>query len=176
MAFAYYARLGAGQKKIYDRSAAVLTVPLPAPGKFSAAARALQTALPADDRAGVERATAAILGEVHRQLGVRAARVEVLAVRPHNTRGELHGLYTRAPNATAVIQLWMRTAKLRRPAAFKTFLRTALHESGHHLDYEHFKFADSFHTEGFFARAEHLFKQILGAMESAAAPPLPLTP
>ena len=173
MAFAYYARLSAGQKKIYDRSAALTAVPLPAPAAFVAPAAALRAALPLDDRAGVERATAAILDEVHRQLRVSRARVEVLAVRPHNTRGELHGLYTRAPRETAVIQLWMRTAKLRRPAAFKTFLRTALHESGHHLDYELFKFADSFHTEGFFARAEHLFKQILAALDpSEAALPL----
>lgn len=47
------------------------------------------------------------------------------------------------------MKLWMRTAKRRQVVAFKTFLRTLLHEVCHHLDYECLKLKDSFHTEGF---------------------------
>jgi hypothetical protein len=55
----------------------------------------------------------------------------------------------------------MRTAHHRRVVAFRTFLRTLLHELGHHLDYELLKLADSFHTEGFFKRESSLFKQLV---------------
>jgi hypothetical protein len=55
----------------------------------------------------------------------------------------------------------MRTARRKRVVAFRTFLRTLLHELGHHLDYELLDLADSFHTEGFFQRESSLFKQLV---------------
>jgi hypothetical protein len=55
----------------------------------------------------------------------------------------------------------MRTARQRRVVAFRTFLRTLLHELGHHLDYEHLRLADSFHTEGFYKRESSLFHQLV---------------
>ncbi len=45
--------------------------------------------------------------------------------------------------------------------ASKAFLRTLLHELAHHLDYEHFRFPDSFHTEGFYKRESSLFHQLV---------------
>jgi hypothetical protein len=59
----------------------------------------------------------------------------------------------------------MRTARHKRVVAFRTFLRTLLHELGHHLDYELLKLADSFHTEGFFQRESSLFRQIVPGEE-----------
>jgi hypothetical protein len=54
----------------------------------------------------------------------------------------------------------MRTAKQRRVVAFKSFLRTLLHELCHHLDYELYRLPDSFHTEGFYKRESSLFHQL----------------
>ena len=68
-------------------------------------------------------------------LGAPPVRVEVLAARPHAKWGELHGLYTAEHGRRPKIQLWMRTAKQKRVVAFRTYLRTLLHEVGHHLDY-----------------------------------------
>jgi len=87
--------------------------------------------------------------------------VDVLAVRPSSGGGELHGLYTRDERRSPSIQLWMRTARHRRVVAFRTFLRTLLHETGHHIDYEHLRLAESFHTEGFFRRESSLFQQLV---------------
>ena len=56
----------------------------------------------------------------------------------------------------------MRTAKRSDVVAFKTFLRTLLHELCHHLDYEYLELEDSFHTQGFFKRESSLFHQIIG--------------
>jgi hypothetical protein len=72
----------------------------------------------------------------------------------------------------------MRTARHRRVVAFRTFLRTLLHEIGHHVDYERLGLADSFHTEGFFKRESSLFKQLVpgagpnGDQESGPPPGL----
>ena len=56
----------------------------------------------------------------------------------------------------------MRTAHRRQVVAFRTFLRTLLHEVCHHLDYDLLRLPDSFHTEGFYKRESSLLKQILG--------------
>ena len=55
----------------------------------------------------------------------------------------------------------MLTVHHKRVVAFKTFLRTILHEVGHHLDYTYLKLADSYHTEGFFKRESSLFHQLV---------------
>jgi hypothetical protein len=55
----------------------------------------------------------------------------------------------------------MRTLRYKRVVAFRTFLRTLLHEVCHHLDYTLLALADSFHTQGFFNRESSLFKQLV---------------
>jgi hypothetical protein len=94
-------------------------------------------------------------------LGISRVTVEVLAARPHAKWGELHGLYTATAGRRPKIQLWMRTAKHKRVVAFRTFLRTLLHEVGHHIDYTLLRLPDSFHTEGFYKRESSLFYQLM---------------
>ena len=55
----------------------------------------------------------------------------------------------------------MRTAKRGQVVAFRTFLRTLLHEVCHHLDYTYFQLRESYHTEGFFQRESSLFRVIV---------------
>ena len=62
----------------------------------------------------------------------------------------------------------MRTAQRQQVVAFKSFLRTLLHELCHHLDYEHLALDDSFHTEGFYQRESSLFHQIVQSNGSLA--------
>ena len=57
----------------------------------------------------------------------------------------------------------MRTAAKQQVVAFRTFLRTLLHELCHHLDYERYALEDSYHTEGFFARESALMRQLAPA-------------
>ena len=87
----------------------------------------------------------------------------MLAARPHARWGELHGLYETSgrPADTPLITLWMRTARQKRVVAFRTFLRTLLHEIGHHVDYTRLRLGDSFHTQGFYQRESHLFHQLV---------------
>lgn len=169
MPFAYYARLSRAQQAIYRRSDEIVEVRLPRPAELHAAVEALSTALASEDRASVQRATERMIRALTDALGVSPVKVQVLAARPHAKWGELHGLYTAERGRTPTIQLWMRTAKQRRVVAFRTYLRTLLHEVGHHLDYTLLRLRDSYHTEGFYKRESSLFKQLVPEAARAAA-------
>jgi hypothetical protein len=94
---------------------------------------------------------------------VPAVWVRVAERRPHDQRGELHGLYTPGSASTRdTITLWMLTAKRVQVVAPRTFLRTLLHELCHHLDYAHLHLRDSLHTRGFYQRESSLFATIVG--------------
>jgi hypothetical protein len=67
----------------------------------------------------------------------------------------------------------MRTVAQKRVVAFRTFLRTLLHEVCHHLDYTYLRLPDSFHTQGFFQRESSLFYQLVPRETAAAAGPGP---
>jgi hypothetical protein len=168
MPFAFYARLSARDQAIYRRSDAVTSLALPGAETLRPAVEALRAALQTQERRAVEEEAAAVAAGLVDRLGVPPVGVSVLAVRPSSSWGELHGLYTREPRRVPSIQLWMRTVHHKRVVAFRTFLRTLLHELGHHLDYELLRLPDSFHTEGFFRRESSLFKQLLPEQEAVA--------
>ncbi len=135
-------------------------LPLQGARELAPAVEALRTALARDDAPAVAVASAEIAGRIARALGAAAPVVEVLAVRPSRDWGELHGLYTQEDEA-AFIRVWMRTARRSRVVAFRTFLRTLLHELCHHIDFEVLGLPRSFHTEGFFKRESSLFRQLV---------------
>lgn len=160
MPFAYYDRLSRRDQAAYRESDAVTAIPVPGARGLAPAVEALGAALARDDTSAVATASAEIAGRISRALGAPAPVVEILAVRPSRDWGELHGLYTQEEEA-AVIRVWMRTARHARVVAFRTFLRTLLHELCHHLDFEVLGLSRSFHTEGFFKRESSLFHQIV---------------
>lgn len=162
MVFDYYHRLSRTQKKVYRDSDAVTTVRLPDPRPLQRLVFIIDQELRRDERAAVQSSCQALISEMNSQLNSPAVRVSVLEARPSEDWGELHGLYEPADNnKMALMTVWMRTAQRRKVVAFRTFLRTVLHEYCHHLDYEHFKLADSFHTEGFYKRESSLFHQLV---------------
>lgn len=166
MPFPYYNRLSPGDKAIYRASERVARIPLPAPQRLFDPVTAIAKALESENRAELNRASQEISDELLGQLGVEPVTVKVLAARPSRDWGELQGLYEPTEDgASARVSVWMRTAQRKRVVAFKTFLRTLLHELGHHLDYELLKLEDSFHTEGFFKRESSLLRQIIGSRE-----------
>lgn len=161
MPFSYYDRLSARDRAVYRRSDAVTSITLPRPEALAPLVAEVRSALAGESRREVEAAASRLALGLARQLAVPPVAVEVLAVRPSAEWGELHGLYTREDHGPARVQLWMRTARHKRVVAFRTFVRTLLHEMGHHLDYERLSLEDSFHTEGFFKRESSLFKQLV---------------
>ncbi|MCP4204774.1 MAG: hypothetical protein GY769_22935, partial [bacterium] len=147
MPFPYYKRLSPAQKAIYRASDRVSEIPLPRPGRLRASVSEIADSLAAERRAELNRACQQLSDDLLAQLDVEALTVKVLSARPSDDWGELQGLYEPAEDgAEARISVWMRTAQKRNVVAFKTFLRTLLHELGHHLDYELLELEDSLHT------------------------------
>lgn len=163
-------RLTRAQQREYDRSNTVSAIPVRVTPRLARAVFLLQWALAHDDRARTVRVTQVICDELCAALRVRSLRVQVKAERPSNAGGELHGLYESA-GRREVISIWMLTAKRGQVVAYKTFLRTLVHEMGHHLDYQLLRLRESFHTDGFFQRESSLVNQLLLASRRAATAP-----
>jgi hypothetical protein len=168
MPFAYYDRLSPARKRIYRASDAIEAVGLPPGLDLSADVAALRAALLAEDRAGAQRVGAAMLAALTAGWRVPPVTLKVMAVRPSDDYGELHGYYEPGEGRVrARITVWMRTAQKRQVVAFRSFLRTLCHEVCHHLDYELFALPETFHTEGFYKRESSLANALL-AQEALA--------
>lgn len=164
MRFAYYDSLGALSQRTYRASDRILRIDVPRLRELEPVARALEPALAAGDRAEVERLCQALVDGLDDRLETPRIEMRVLERRPANADGELHGLYEpdEVTGGTARISVWMRTAQKEQVVKFRTFLRTLVHEYCHHLDYEHFRLAETFHTQGFYARESALVRELLG--------------
>jgi hypothetical protein len=151
-------RFTGAEERAYERSNAITSIRVPPSPVLRSRALAISDALATTDRRRVQVASQQLLDGFCALLRVPPLQVEVCGARPRNRYGELHGLYTPANGRQARdrVQVWMRTAQRLQVVAFKTFLRTLLHELCHHLDYEYLKLTRSFHTEGFYKRESRL--------------------
>lgn len=163
MTYSYYHRLNRQQKKIYRASDAMTMVRLEELNELKDLANNIKQQLASGDVDVVENCSQALVNALCEQLRFPSAKINVLERRPHNNYGELHGLYepVERTRPRAKIYVWMRTAKRQQIVAFKTYLRTLMHEYCHHLDFEYYKLADSFHTQGFFQRESSIVKQLI---------------
>lgn len=161
--FSYYDNLSAVSKRTYRASDRILRVEVPRAEALSPVALAIGEALEREDRATVEGLSQSLVDGLNERLGTPPVVVAVFERRPANAEGELHGLYEpdEVTGGTAKISIWMRTAQRVQVVKFRTFLRTLVHEFCHHLDYEHFKLAETFHTQGFYARESALVRELL---------------
>jgi hypothetical protein len=170
MPFAYYDRLSPASKEVYRRSDAIETLDLPAGIAAVEPVLAIRDGLARGHRAMVQKGAQTLIDALVAGFAVPAVHVRVLAVRPSDVDGELHGLYEPDEDiATARISVWMRTAQKKQVVAFKSFLRTLIHEFLHHLDYEHFKLPETFHTEGFYKRESSLANALFAVAATTAA-------
>lgn len=173
MRFSYYDRLSGARQKIYRSSDAIVTLGIPPRLELGGNVRRIESALAADDRTAVRRECQRLIDALTAGYRVPPARVRILARRPVEGDGELHGLYEPGDRGVpARITAWMRTARRLQVVAFKTFLRTLIHELCHHLDYELFALEETFHTEGFYKRESSLVSALFAQRDAAgmAAP------
>ena len=171
MTSAYYRRFNQTQKRIALKSDALNPIVLNHRQAFPRVLEDLNNQLSLGNAALVERCSQQLIDTICQQLRngnmrVSSARVHVLEQRPYNDTGELHGLYEPVDETRlrARLYVWMRTAKRQQVVAFKTYLRTLVHELCHHLDYEYYQLEDSLHTQGFFRRESYLVKQLTNTM------------
>ena len=147
MVFNFYNRLTSRQQSIYRQSDDIKHLTLKDVKCLHNESSTLETLLIEEDLVKIEMVCQTIADDIVRQIKSPRLKVQVLSVRPSDDWGELHGLYLPEDDGQpAKIQVWMRTAKNKKVVAFKSFLRTLLHELCHHIDYEHFGFPETFHT------------------------------
>jgi hypothetical protein len=161
MPFDYYHRLTTARKRTYRTSDAIETLAIPTGLDAGDLIRQLQQALLDEKRSEVQNISAQLIMQLATGYQVPPLEVCVLATRPKDHTGELHGLYQPEENKASLISIWMRTAELKKVVAFKTFLRTLIHELCHHLDYEMYQLEETFHTEGFYKRESSLVNALL---------------
>jgi hypothetical protein len=155
---AWYRRLSPALRRVATASDRVPAVALQASPALRGAVAALPGVLATTRAEEVEALAQRITDGICVALGVPRVRVRVQLRRPPLRGGELQGLY--APSSRGgrdAITVWMLTAKRGQVVAFRTFLRTLLHEICHHLDYHLLGLRDSLHTQGFYQRESSLF-------------------
>jgi len=146
------------------KSDLLTSLPVPADDRLCAQAASLASALEEGAVAGLRRVCAGYLSVAADFYGVVRPQVSVLAARPVRVReggwaSELFGDYS---PQTVQIRVWMRTAVRKQVTSFGTFLSTLCHEFCHHLDYQRFKFRNSWHTRGFYERTAALYHHTRG--------------
>jgi hypothetical protein len=161
----YFYRLSARAQRVWLKSDSIDRLDLVPDAKMLSLAAALIAAIPQGVPTRIAAAAQALTDHLCRSLNVRPVKVEVRGVRPHNTRGELHGIfYPRGPATQPgqpLIILWMRTAQRHDVVKPRTFVRTLMHELGHYLDYVVLRLEHSYHTSGFFRRESFLVRTLL---------------
>lgn len=135
------------------------TLELPQDGRLTASAKSVESSLERGASKATREACAQFLTVAANFYNVQTPGVRILAARPLRTResgwaSELFGDYD---PETHLIRVWMRTAVRKQVTSVGTFLSTLCHEFCHHLDYQRFGYADSWHTRGFYERTAALY-------------------
>lgn len=141
----------------------IKTLDLPPDGRLLTISKSIESAMQTGKTADVRHPCAEFLAELSTFYRTAPCGVRVLAARPlrvrENWTTELFGDYH---PETLLIRLWMRTAIRKDITSFGTFLNTLCHEFCHHLDFQLFKFSDSWHTRGFYERTAALYHYAKG--------------
>ena len=170
MRFSYYNRLSLSQRRIYDQSDRVSVLELRQPERHHGRVLALGRALESGKRTTTRKCAQELLDGLTEAFGVSSLKVSVRERRPSSQTSELHGLYEADGGGPPRVSVWMRTAQRAQVVKFKTFLRTLIHELCHHLDYQRFRFKDSYHTEGFYKRESSLMRQLYREPQTGKSP------
>jgi hypothetical protein len=129
----------------------IKTFDLPHDGRLLSTTKSIEAAIKAGRNADVRRACSEFLDIASEFYKVPDCGFSVLAARPlrvrENWATELFGDYD---PETMLIRAWMRTAVRKEITSFGTFLSTLCHEFCRHLDFQRFRFSDSWHTRGFY--------------------------
>lgn len=152
-----------GESDEYQRSDIHSVMSLPDATPFQPYIAELEQALAAEDKRRTQKAASAIAVLFAEHFQIPVPPVRVLGVRPRKVSEtsvtETFGDYD---FESMKIRLWMRTAVLKKPSAFGTFLSTLCHELCHHLDVVHLDLPNTFHTRGFYQRAGLLYHHLRG--------------
>jgi hypothetical protein len=132
MPFAYYSNLSKNNRLVYRKSDSIEFMPVDNAEVLHIEVRALEQALKDENRKGVQSFSRLLVNSLAGNFEIPLLNIRVLACRPANDVEELHGLYEPSEGwKKARITVWMKTASRKKVVAFRSFLRTLLHELCH---------------------------------------------
>ena len=132
------------------------TLDLPHDRTLLAITKSIESGMKAGSSADVRRSCAEFLDFAFYE--VPSCGFRVLAARPLRVRENWASeLFGDCNPESMLIRIWMRTAVRKEITSFGTFLSTLCHEFCHHLDFQRFRFPDSWHTRGFYERTATLY-------------------
>ena len=141
----------------YVKSNAALEVDVAIDGAAAAAAGRLERALAAEDEALVSGAAQTLVDLLCDGAEIPRIPVKIAPQRKRYGRVEYYGWC-----GPKFITVYLRTARLGRFVAYRTFLKTLCHEFCHHYDWKALGMADSFHTRGFYTRVNIVYGMLAG--------------
>ena len=142
----------------FNESDRITNLPLPPHALLLDPTHSIETGMKAGKAQEVRVACEQFLQSLSQFYQVSPCAVCVLASRPLRIRENWSSeLFGDDDPTTMAIRVWMRTAVKKDITSFGTFVSTLCHEYCHHLDFQHFKFPDSWHTRGFYERAAALY-------------------
>ena len=154
-----------GKLAQFQESDRTVTLALPPSAELLTLTQSIEAGMKIGKGPEVRVACERFLQSLSRFYQVPPCGIRVLASRPlhirENWSSELFGDYD---PSTMAIRVWMRTAVKKEITSFGTFFSTLCHEYCDHLDFQHFKFADSWHTRGFYERAAALYHHARGTV------------
>jgi hypothetical protein len=164
---------GAAKRAEYDRSDALVAMPLPPdPARIRAHGAAITAAIQAGDASLVRDTSVQLLAALSDFYKTPVPPLRVLGIRPHKVSAgvctyQLFGDYT---PSTQRIRVWMRTAIRGQVSSPRAHINTLLHEFCHHLDCTRLCCPESYHTRGFFWRIDHLYHLTIGTAPDRRRP------
>ena len=147
-----------GNRSDFLQSDRIRTLDLPQDRMLLAITKSIESAMQSGSSADVGPTCAGFLDTASDSYKIPSCGFRALAARPlrvrENWASELFGDYN---PESMLIRIWMRTAVRKEITSFGTFLSTLCHEFCHHLDFQRFRFPDSWHTRGFYERTATLY-------------------
>lgn len=160
----------ASQAKDYKKSleTTINSLPRGSAKVLQVAVKFLAEALNSGDEEAINNYANETLAELNRTYKLPHLRVYTGGKRRLTRRGgQYYGVYkTRGgEDQRHSISVYSRTAKTKKYVAPKTFLRTLIHEWGHHYDKYKLRLAHTYHTKGFYDRLNAIYSKLKEPLE-----------
>ncbi len=158
------------QSKSYNKSLEATIAPLPKGSVkvLHVAVKFLAKALRNGDEEAINDYTNEAIAELNRIYKLPHLHVYTGGKRRLTKRGgQYYGVYkTRGKEEERhSISVYSRTAKTQKYVAPKTFLRTLIHEWGHHYDKYKLRLTNTYHTKGFYDRLNTIYSKLKEPLE-----------
>ena len=160
------------QTSDYNKSNTAAIEPLPRSSikALHAAVRLLAEALTEGNEEAIRDISNEAISELNLIYGLPELRIYTSGKRRYTKAGgQYYGVYRSRGDKEVKhsVSVYSRTAKTQQYVAPKTFLRTLIHEWGHHYDKYKLRINNTYHTKGFYDRINSIYMKLKEPLDSS---------